>query len=81
MTKVLRLRRELVIGALFLVVGAAATLAIASGGHTPFRAHIKVIAAGCRSGFVAESDAAGAVSAPAASRARSRASPLRSNAR
>jgi hypothetical protein len=59
MTKVLRLRRELVIGALFLVVGAAATLAIASGGHTPFRAHIKVIAAGCRSGFVAESESAG----------------------
>ena len=58
MTKVLRLRRELVIGALFLVVGAAATIAIASGGHSPFRAHIKVIAAGCRSGFVAESDAA-----------------------
>jgi hypothetical protein len=35
------------------------TIAIASGGRSPFRAHTKVIAAGCPSGFVAESDAAG----------------------
>jgi hypothetical protein len=59
MSNVSRLRRELVIGALFLIVGTAATIAIASGGHSPFRAHTKVIAAGCKSGFVAESDSVG----------------------
>jgi hypothetical protein len=59
MTKVSRLRRELVIGALFLLVGIAATIAIASGGRSPFRAHTNVVAASCKSGFVAEGDAAG----------------------
>src|SRR6266576_3934658 len=59
MTNVLRLRRELVIGALFVIVGTAVAIAIASDGRSPFRAHFNVIAAGCRSGFVAESDAAG----------------------
>jgi hypothetical protein len=59
MTKVPGLRRELVIGALFLLAGIAATIAIASGGHSPFRAHTKVLAAGCQGGLVAELDAAG----------------------
>jgi hypothetical protein len=59
MTKVPRLRRELVISALFLLAGIAATIAIASGGHSPFRAHTKVLAVGCHAGFVAESDSAG----------------------
>ena len=54
MTKVPRLRRELVIAALCLIVGVAATIAIASSARGPFRAHTKVIAAGCRAGFVAE---------------------------
>src|SRR3954468_5660424 len=54
MQNVARLRRELVIGALFVLIGLAATIAIASGGHRPFRAHMKVIAAGCQAGFVRE---------------------------
>src|SRR5436309_1913768 len=54
MTHFPRLRRELVIGSLFLFAGIAATIAFASGGHSPFRAHTKVLAAGCRAGYVAE---------------------------
>ncbi|MCW2964662.1 MAG: hypothetical protein JWO17_1914 [Actinomycetia bacterium] len=59
MTNVPRLRRELVIGALFLFAGIAATLAIAAGGQSPFRAQTKVLAVSCHAGFVAESDSAG----------------------
>lgn len=54
MTHFPRLRRELVIGLLFLLAGVAATIAVAARGQSPFRAHTKVIATGCRAGFAAD---------------------------
>ena len=54
MTHFPRLRRELVIGLLFLIAGVAATIAVASRGHSPFRAHTNVLAAGCHAGFAAD---------------------------
>ncbi len=42
-----RLRRELAVGLLFLLAGVAATIAVASRGHSPFRAHTNVLATGC----------------------------------
>ena len=54
MHQVPRLRRELVIAALFVLAAAlAATIAFASGGQRAFRAHTHLSAAGCTAGLVA----------------------------